>query len=677
MSFAGDLKKLPLGDVFQSIHQNGLTGALAIRDGRGERLVAFESGFVCGCVLPEGQARNLREELVRRGVVESDLVRPSRFFRTDLRKTLKKRNVLDTAEFDSLARQVVLERVYDCFLLEEGSFEFLEQYDKSRFDDEEAKVGLKIGAPEILMEAMRRIDEWKRIRRSIPSFREVYVATREASDEDDELTRDLLAHTAEGTHDLESVIDALPYPRFKCTETVMGLVAEGTLRVATAPEYQDLGKAAEAKGDLETAASHYARGLVYERGNAELNRRLIAVLEKQGKRQAAADEHKRYAGVLLEQGQREKATEHYQRAAELSGQDPLPLERLLDLQVEGKASEEARRTAERLVGVYLQLGLGEKAKAVYPRLLMLEPRDRRLREQLAETHARLHEGVAAATIYKELAQEQLEVGDVPGATRSLRRAVELAPDDQRAVALLRDLETGEHAQRRRRRQRYVILGVAAALGGLAFGWGVYEVLALFYLRDASRAAIQEIDRGPEGVLSALITHQAHRDAFQHSWAARWSDDYLDGLTRLYLREVERSGVTPPHLPPPPPDPLDNARIQASLEEALNPPGEPPLKEQVEACQAASLRAARELDPAKRREAAEQAALIAREGLMRVRNARLVLVQASQQSRRIHEVRLRDPLPTFHLGNALGALQHAPALGLIEAEVKRRAGNGGQ
>ena len=673
MAFAGDLKKLPLADVFQSIHQNGMSGALAIRDGRGERLVAFEAGMLRCCVLPEGQARNLAEELVRRGMVESDVVRPSRFFRRNLKKTLQKRNVLDSSEFESFARQVVLERVYDCFLLEEGAFEFLESYDKSRFDEDELAAGLKIGANEILMEAMRRVDEWKRIRRSIPSFREVYVATREPSEEDPELIQGVLALTAGGNLDLEGVIDALPQHRFRCAETVMQLVNEGALRVATAPEYTDLGKAAEAKGDLDAAASHYARGLFYERGNAELNQRLIGVLERQGKRQAAADELKRYAGVLLEQGQRDKAAQHYGRAAELAASDPLPLERLLDLQVEGKEREPALKTAERLVGVYLQLGLGEKAKAVYPRLLMLEPRDRVLRERLAETHARLNEGVAAATIYKELAQEQLEVGDQQGASRSLKRATELAPDDAKAATLLEDIVSGEHAQRRVRRQRYVMLGVLWVVLAAGVAWAAYEVMGLVYLRDANRAAWGEIDRGPEGVLAALVAYQATRDAFPHSWAARWADETLEGLSHLYLREVERSGQSL-LLGPPQPHPEPNQAVVERLERALQPEGRPPLDELVQAAGQAALAAGQELDPDRSAARAREAGELAREGLLRVSEARLALVRASAQARRIHEARLLQALPLLHLAAGRAALHHPPSRRVVDEALRRRQGS---
>ena len=64
--FSGDLKKLPLADVFQSVHQNGLSGALSIRASHGERLVAFQEGFVTGCALPEGEEHGIAAELVRR-----------------------------------------------------------------------------------------------------------------------------------------------------------------------------------------------------------------------------------------------------------------------------------------------------------------------------------------------------------------------------------------------------------------------------------------------------------------------------------------------------------------------------------------------------------------------------------------------------------------------------------
>lgn len=544
--FAGDLKKLPLADVFQSIHQNSLSGALAIRDPGGERLVAFREGFVVGCAAPAGEEHGIADELVRRRKIDAKDARPSRFFRRkgSLLKSLQRRNLMSAPEFAQMTRTVVLERVYDCFLLEEGSFEFLESFDHGRFDEDEASAELRIAPAEILMEAMRRIDEFKRIKRSVPSFREVYVATRQPSDDDPPIVRDLLEQTAAGTKPLHEVFHAVPHTKFACCEAVLTLVNQGDVRVATAPEYLELGKKAEAGGQLEPAASYYARGLAYERGNKELNQRRIAILEKLRKNQEAADERKLYAGILLEHGDRKAAAEQYARAAELAPSDPLPLERLLDLQVEAKDLKEASHTADRLVRVYMQLGLGDKAKGVYPRLLVLSPRDRALREKLADVHSRLHEPATASTIWKELAQEELDKGDLHDASMLLRRALEAQPDDAKAQALLKDLETGEHSERRRRYRRYAITAVASLVVGVGLARLLHEATAVVQLRAFDHDLLRTVDRGAEAALGALMAREQHRAAWDGTWAADWDEEASVELTRLFVRELEHEAVRP-------------------------------------------------------------------------------------------------------------------------------------
>lgn len=624
MAFAGDLKKLPIADVFQSIHQNSMTGALAIRDGHGERLVAFKGGFVIGCAGPVGEEHGIADELVRRQKIDAKDARPSRFFRRkgSLLKSLTKRNLMDVGEFASMTRSLILERVYDCFLLEEGTFEFLETYDQGRFDEDEATAEVRVAPAEILMEAMRRIDEFKRIKRSVPSFREVYVATRPPAEDDKQIVRDILAQTAEGTKPLHEVFHAIPHTKFACCEAVLGLVTSGDVRVATAPEYLDLGRRAEDKAQLDAAASYYARGLAYERGNRELNTRRIGILEKLRRNQEAADERKVYAGILLEHGDRKAANEQYARAAELAPSDPLPLERMLDLQVEAKDLREASHSADRLVRVYLQLGLGDKAKGVYPRLLVLNPRDRSLRERLADVHMKLHEPSTAATIWKELAQEELDKGDQHDASMLLRRALEAQPDDSKTQALLKDLDSGEHSARRRRYRRYAITGALSLVGGLTVTWFAQQTAAVLQLRGLDHDLLRTADRGAEGILGALVAREAHREAWDGTWAADWDEEASVELARLFVRQLQHEAVRPRYEPLA----LPNSPVPKVLEElrgVLDPEDGPSLEAAVESAEAAlapprtdKVTAWRELIPL----------------LDRARTARLALARAGAEGR---------------------------------------------
>lgn len=680
MAFAGDLKKLPLADVFQSIHQNSLSGALAIRDAAGERLVAFRDGFVIGCAAPMGEEHGIADELVRRRKIDAKDARPSRFFRRkgSLLKSLQRRNLMTRDEFAQMTRTLVLERVYDCFLLEEGTFEFLESYDQSRFDEDEAAAELKIAPAEILMEAMRRIDEFKRIKRAVPSFREVYVATRAPTDDDPPIVRDLLEQTAAGTKPLHEVFHAVPHTKFACCEAVLTLVNGGDLRVATAPEYLELGRKAESAGQLEHAASYYQRGLAYERGNRELNQRRIAILEKLRRNQEAADERKLYAGILLEHGDRKAAAEQYAKAAELAPADPLPLERLLDLQVEAKDLKEASHTADRLVRVYMQLGLGDKAKGVYPRLLVLNPRDRALREKLADVHQRLHEPATAATIWKELAQEELDKGDVHDAAMLLRRALEVQPDDAKAKALLEDLETGEHAERRRRYRRYAITAVTSLVVGVGLARLAHEAVAVVQLRTFDHDLLRTIDRGSEAALGALMAREEHRAAWDGTWAAEWDEDASVELARLFVRELEHEAVRPRYARAATP-PLPVPAVLEELRRVLDP--EPPPS--VEGA---------ELDPAdrpKRLEAAVESAEAAlargdRETawrelvalLDRIRDARHALARAGAAGRAARSLeedqrRLYPLIVRTHLLWARLCVRSPRCEQALEEEVARR------
>lgn len=647
MAFAGDLQKLPLADVFQSIHQNGLTGALAVRDTRGERLVSFDSGLVTGCADVADKVEDVADELVRqRKISPKDVKRgQSRFFKRKgtLKRSLSRRRLLESGEYDMFARSVVLERIYELFLLEEGSFEFLEDYDAERFSEDERSAGLKIAPGEILMEAMRRIDEWGRIRRSIPSFKEVYAATRDPSDEDEELERELIQLTRGGDKDLDTVLSELPAARFLACEAVLSLVEQGALRVATSPEYLDLGKEAEAKGDLSAAADFYERGLHYERGNAGLNERLIAVLEKLDRNDDAARERKVYAGTLLEHGDVERASAQYAAAARLAPSDPLPLERLLVIQVEREKSyEKARETAKRLVELYLRIGLGEKAKGVYPRVLALRPKDRWLRERLAEVHVELNENATAAAIFKELAQEELKQDHTEAAAGLLRRSVELAPEDSKAAALLEELETGQYKALRRRRRVFALAMFGLLLAGLSGAWGVYEVQALIALRRASEQAVRSLHRHEEGALTAVEVIEAARAGYPHTRAADWGRELIVGLSSHYAEVASQAGLRAV-APGAPELTMPAEQVEAQLRHALDPKEGTKLNELIDQAEAM-------LDA---QDAAGARKILADEVRPRLDRALDALRRATPNTRKLtsYEIdlaRVRDLLPAFEL-----------------------------
>lgn len=590
MAFAGDLKKLPLGDVFQSIHQNGMTGALAVRDAQGgERLVAFDNGFVTGCSEQPGDDRDIADELVRQQVIsEKDVTSAqSKFFKRKgkLKRSLTRRRILESGEFDVFARGLVLERVHDCFLIEEGTFEFLEEYDKTRFSVDEGQAKVQVSASEILMEAMRRVDEWQRIKRTIPSFSEVYAAARPTREDDDTLTRELLSLTEQGVRTLEEVLARVPVARFSACERVLVLVESGALRVATGPEYLELGKGAEARGEYEAAANYYARGLHYERGSTELNERHISVLERLERNDEAADERKMFAGTLLEQGKGDQAERQFQEAARLSPADPLPRERLLDLQLKRGAGalDPARETSEELVALYLRLGLGAKAKGVYPRLLNLEPKDRVLRERQASIHEELNEPKVSARLRRELASEALKRKDPDEALIQLRRVVELVPGDTKAKALLEQVESGQYQETRRRRRWLVAVSLGVLVGMIALSWTAYEAIALKELRRAQRDAFPQLKGGCEGVLAALETIDVTQAAYPRTTAQAWGRENVLLLSEFYvasaLKTGDRTKLRSPaaNLPGP--------TVSKILTESLNPKGRPSFKVELQrACQ---------------------------------------------------------------------------------------------
>ncbi|HEU4565293.1 MAG TPA: DUF4388 domain-containing protein [Gemmatimonadaceae bacterium] len=269
MAIEGPLRELGVHDVFQLLDLSRKTGVLTITSGVRENYgqVFFDRGAVIFASI-RNNPRPLGELLLRAGkVTRADLERAGAIQEREVRaralgQILVSMGAISQRDLEHHVRFQVEELVFELLSWQEGYFSFEER----RVEEAPAEATVRIATESLLMEAARRIDEWSRIERVIPS---ALVVPRLAPVRDDHPAQlDLLPNEWEvlaeidGVRDLRAIAAELARSEFDVARIAYGLVTTGVveLRPDAAPEPRDGGGADEAAALLAHAAEALRAG---------------------------------------------------------------------------------------------------------------------------------------------------------------------------------------------------------------------------------------------------------------------------------------------------------------------------------------------------------------------------------------------------------------------------------
>ncbi len=171
VSFRGRVEHVSLGEILQMLHHQRQTGVLEVR--RGERSVAIcmREGLL-DLALGRGSDEELRlgrylldEELIERDELET-LLRSRPSGRHLLGAQLVKLGYISADDLRQALVRQSSELIYEALRWQRGAFDF-DRF-ATRPEAADARLGLPIAA--ILMEGLRRVDEWRLIEEQIRSF---------------------------------------------------------------------------------------------------------------------------------------------------------------------------------------------------------------------------------------------------------------------------------------------------------------------------------------------------------------------------------------------------------------------------------------------------------------------------------------------------------------------------
>ena len=253
MAIAGNLRTMQLSELLQWLSTGLKSGTLVVRGSPGEKRIYFENGRVTSSSSTL-EREHLGRFLVGFGfITEEELIRAlevQQESRILLGKILVMIGAIKETELADLVRLKAAETIYDIFLWTEGSFAFI--------DGEIPQlpmVPISSDVTGIVMEGLRRYDEWQRIKTKIASMRQIpalAVPVEEALGEREKL----ILGAINGRRSIDQIALETHNPEFHVAKLVFDLMQSG--HVSLAGEREDAAAApvfADAEAEAEAASA--------------------------------------------------------------------------------------------------------------------------------------------------------------------------------------------------------------------------------------------------------------------------------------------------------------------------------------------------------------------------------------------------------------------------------------
>jgi Domain of unknown function (DUF4388) len=289
MSLRGELRTMPLPDVLQWVATGRKTGTLHVERRSVQKRIILRDGHV------HSSASNDPRESLGQFLIRLRLITEEQLFRALLAQEEKGRllgsllvsdGILTEDDLRQALKAKAEETIYDLFLWPSGQFEFREgEY------PEDLHITFETPVTPVILEGIRRVDEWQRIRAVFPSMDTTFRATAAPATAADPLDRQALGLAAAG-HSLAAMSLELRRSDFETAALLFdmharGLVAPnpthgddpaadpiGAIKALLAVAYQRL-----QERRFDAAVKAYEDVLALDRLNQHAKKGLIAAME--------------------------------------------------------------------------------------------------------------------------------------------------------------------------------------------------------------------------------------------------------------------------------------------------------------------------------------------------------------------------------------------------------------
>jgi hypothetical protein len=230
MGISGNLKTMVLAELLQWLSMGQKTGTLVIDNQKIKKKIFFEEGMIISSASTDPK-EYLGRFLASHGFIPEDTVNEAVARQKEekhlLGKILVNMGAISEEDLHQMLRLKAEESIYDIFTWEEGDFEFL--------DDQlpaETMIRMQLDVQGLVLEGTRRVDEWGRLRETIPSNLcvPVTVVDLDTVEEIDEINRQILAWV-DDDRSVEEISTEAQISLFQVAEAVAEQVLKGRVKV--------------------------------------------------------------------------------------------------------------------------------------------------------------------------------------------------------------------------------------------------------------------------------------------------------------------------------------------------------------------------------------------------------------------------------------------------------------
>lgn len=235
MVLSGTLREFILADVFQLLTQQKITGKLILNSGKNEGFVIFKNGQI---TYAEKDNEKLSEKTLNylKSFSQKTLDSINETISTmsndihTLTFELTKRGFLTKEEMSSMAESIIEDICCSLFLWKTGSYRFA----SLRTVEEFTLLNLTFPVENIIMEAMRRTDEWYRMQESV-KIDTVFVRNSKEFVIDNPTSapfkepQNYILNCIDGTSPVSEIVSDSCLSEYKVYETLYNLCLDNTI----------------------------------------------------------------------------------------------------------------------------------------------------------------------------------------------------------------------------------------------------------------------------------------------------------------------------------------------------------------------------------------------------------------------------------------------------------------
>lgn len=414
MEHKTDLNIMDFSNIFQALASSQRTGTLKVENSDNERkFFYFNRGSIQLMALSE-KDDIAALSFLKSGILSEDDVQNLILLQSNARKPIAQialeANLIEETEILQALSFFIEEEFCDVFIWEEVHCEFFESKPPSNFSDFQfLSRPLSIHPNTLLMEAARRKDEWSRVKKHIPSTKDVFRVNQDSfhffdeSDPNTDYIREVLS-LVDGKRDVAEITAQARMSKFDALMILKDLVESGEISALSGEELLKFALLCQKRGNIKKALRLYERAEKLGVHQYDLADRIGKSYEALGQTKKAINKYLDFAAKCCAQEKLDDAILTYQKVIRLDPNDISTHEQLIGLLLEQNRKEEAVREYRLLIQKYQKFDAKDKLMDAWKAVAQYSPGvNEEAYEELAKLYREIGDTVQAIIDLDELA----------------------------------------------------------------------------------------------------------------------------------------------------------------------------------------------------------------------------------------------------------------------------------